>query len=187
VDVAVVANVHRIHLVLNIPLKPANRQFTLFEIITLPVRVSSDRFAQYSLDYMYFGLQHNQQTYILLTETDSSRCKKSNFATCPADTAIYHVHTFMCNPVYTFRQPVLTEYVAGSFCSTTINRFSIAMERVSYITSHHHVKLHCTAPTTAKKYLIANYSTALVQSTLPHVTTLLPVRYNYFLNYTRRL
>jgi hypothetical protein len=64
---SVVANAYNVTLILNIPLKPANRYFTLFKIITLTVRLSSDKFVQYSVDYSCIGLQHNLQAYILFT------------------------------------------------------------------------------------------------------------------------
>ena len=41
-----VANTHCINLLLHIPLKSANRHFTLFKVTTLPTLVSSDKFAQ---------------------------------------------------------------------------------------------------------------------------------------------
>jgi hypothetical protein len=62
------------------PMKPANRYFVLFKIITLPVRLSSDKFVQYSDDYSYINLHHNQQAYIHFTETDFNRCKRGAFS-----------------------------------------------------------------------------------------------------------
>jgi hypothetical protein len=59
VVIAIVANVHRVHLVFNIPLKPANRHFTRFEMITLTVRISSDIFAKYLLNFKYFGIKQS--------------------------------------------------------------------------------------------------------------------------------
>ena len=94
--VSVVANAHNINLILNIPLKPANRDFTLFRIIALPVRVSYDKFVHYSVDYSYIGLQHGQQAYILLTETDFNRCKKGTFTICSADIAVYNEQALKC-------------------------------------------------------------------------------------------
>jgi hypothetical protein len=70
VRVSVVANIHHINLILSVLLKPSNCYFTLCRIITLAVHISSDRFAQYSIDYTYISLQHSQQCYILLTEAD---------------------------------------------------------------------------------------------------------------------
>ena len=62
IKVSVIANTHCIYLILNAPLQSADRHYTLFRIITLPIRVTADKFVQYSVDYTYFGLQHNQQT-----------------------------------------------------------------------------------------------------------------------------
>jgi hypothetical protein len=60
-EISVVANAHFSHLVLNIPLQTAYRHFTLFRIITFPVRVTSDKFVRYSVEFTYFGLQRSQQ------------------------------------------------------------------------------------------------------------------------------
>jgi len=66
VKFSVLANTHGIYLALNVPLQTANRHFTLFMAITLPVRVTSDKFIQYFIDFEYFGLQHSQQPHLLL-------------------------------------------------------------------------------------------------------------------------
>jgi len=65
VKISVVANVHHINLVLSVLLKLANHYFTLFSIITLPVHISSDRFAHYLVDYTYIGLVGTTTTYQL--------------------------------------------------------------------------------------------------------------------------
>ena len=96
VKVSVLANTHGIYLALNVPLQTANRHFTLFRAITLLVRVTSDKFIQYSVDFEYFGLQHSQQTYLLLSEASFNRCNKGSIVICPADIAIYDVHTLTC-------------------------------------------------------------------------------------------
>jgi hypothetical protein len=131
-----------------IPLKPANRHFTLFESITLPIRIPYDRFAQYLLDYKYLVCNTiNKLTY----------CSQRPTLVAVRRQILLHVQRtqrfIMCrhscaNRVYTFRWQVLTDSAVGSFCSTAIHRFSIAMERLGYITSHHQVELHCTAQTT---------------------------------------
>jgi hypothetical protein len=66
--VSVVANVHSIKLLLNVPLKLAKRHFTLFRIIALPIRISSDKYVQFVIDHSYLGIQHSQQAYILLSD-----------------------------------------------------------------------------------------------------------------------
>ena len=93
---SVVANAHNINLILNIPLKPTNCYFAWFRIITLPVRVPSDKFVQYSGDYSYIGLQHSLQAYILLTETDFNRCKKGTLTMCLADIAVSNEQELKC-------------------------------------------------------------------------------------------
>ena len=70
--VSVVANTHCIHLLLNVPLKSANRYFTLYKVISLPTRMSSDKFVHYSVDYSYLGLQNRQLAYVMLTEANYS-------------------------------------------------------------------------------------------------------------------
>ena len=95
-EVSVVANVHCLNLILSVPLKPENRQFTLFKTITLQIRISSDKYVQYLLDYTYLGLQHSQQAYILLTETGFNRCKKNTLTVCPADIAVYQAQALTC-------------------------------------------------------------------------------------------
>jgi hypothetical protein len=93
---SVVANAHSINLLLNVPLKPANRHFTLFKIIALPICISSDKYVQYVIDHSYLGVQHSQQAYILLSEMDFNRCKKSSFTIYPADIALYQAQALMC-------------------------------------------------------------------------------------------
>ena len=64
IKVSVIANAHCVHLILSVPLQSADRHYTLFRIITLPIRVTSDKFIQYCVDYTYFGLERNEQNYL---------------------------------------------------------------------------------------------------------------------------
>ena len=84
--VSIVANTHCINL-LHITLKSANRHFTL------PTLVSSEKFAQYIVDYSYFALQISQRAYLMLTETDYSHCKKGSITICPANMPVYSTQT----------------------------------------------------------------------------------------------
>ena len=94
--VSVVDNAHCVNIVLNVPLKSANRHFTLFRIVTLPTQITSDKFAQFQVDYDYFGLQHSQRGYILLTEASYNHCKRASLTICPADTPVYSAQTLTC-------------------------------------------------------------------------------------------
>ena len=43
-------------LIINVPLKTASRQFTLYKINALPARISRDKFVKYLGDFPNFGL-----------------------------------------------------------------------------------------------------------------------------------
>ena len=58
VKVAVIGDSHCIILILNVPIKTASRYLVLHKITALPVRISDDKFAQYSLDFSYFALDN---------------------------------------------------------------------------------------------------------------------------------
>jgi len=94
--VSIVANTHCINLLLNVPLKSANHYFTLFKVISLPTRVSFNKFVQYSVDYSYLGIQNSQRAYLMLTEADYSRCKKASITICPANMPVYNTQKVTC-------------------------------------------------------------------------------------------
>ena len=66
VQVSVIGNVHSMKLIVNVPLKTANSQFTLYKVVALPTRVSKTSFVKYIVDYSYFGLESSRHDYILL-------------------------------------------------------------------------------------------------------------------------
>ena len=70
VQVSVIGNVHSMKLIVNVPLKTANSQFTLYKVVALPTRVPKTNFVKYTIDYSYFGLESSRHGYILLKETD---------------------------------------------------------------------------------------------------------------------
>ena len=67
-EVTAVGDIHCIKLIVNIALKTANRHFVPHKTIALPTRISGDECVKYVFDYPCFGLDKNQQDYILLTE-----------------------------------------------------------------------------------------------------------------------
>jgi hypothetical protein len=91
--VTVVGNVHGIKIIVNVPLKTASQQFTLYKIIGLPSRMSDNNFVKYSIDFPYFGIDDSHRDSILLTEAHRGSCTKSSITLCPADIAIYNVQT----------------------------------------------------------------------------------------------
>ena len=143
-EISVVANAHSIHLVLNIPLQTANRHFTLFRIITLPVRVTSDKFVQYSVEFTYFGLQSRQQTYLLLSETAFSR-KKGNIVICPADIAVYDAQTLTCESSLSFKtgstRPLCRRTLLVHHSTPSLKRYGT--QWIFHFTRPHQVTLRC--------------------------------------------
>jgi hypothetical protein len=91
-----IGNAHGIKILVNVPLKTASQQFTLYKIIALPSRVSSNNFAKYVIDHTYFGLDHSQRDYILVSEAYLNRCTANSITLCPADIAIYNTHAKTC-------------------------------------------------------------------------------------------
>ena len=89
---AVVVNVHHVKLLISIPLKAAYHQFMLHRIITLPERISLDKFIQYTTGYAFLGLQTSQRDYILLSESDFDKCSNGDVVVCPVNTAVYSIH-----------------------------------------------------------------------------------------------
>jgi len=103
--VSIVANSHSLKLVLLTPLKSADHSFTLYKIITLPERISSDKFVQYAVDYPYLAVQVSQPGYIPFTERDYSRCVSSSNTACPLDSAIFNKQSLTCAASLFFQSP----------------------------------------------------------------------------------
>ena len=93
VRVSVTGNVYSMKLVVNVPLKTANSQFTLYKADALPTRVSKTSLVKYTVDYYYFGLESSRYDYILLKETDLLNCVTGEITVCPANTAVYSEKT----------------------------------------------------------------------------------------------
>jgi len=94
--VTVAATAHCVKLIISVPLETESHHFTLYKITTLPERITSDKFVKYSLEHSYLGVQTSQRDYILFSETDFSKCSKSDIVICPADTTIYSTQRLSC-------------------------------------------------------------------------------------------
>ena len=102
-----ISNLHGTYfgLVLHIPLKSADHGFTLYKIITLPKRISSDKFVQYAVDYPYLAVQFSQPGYIPFTKRDYTRCVSSSITVCPLDSAIFNKQSLTCAASLFFQSP----------------------------------------------------------------------------------
>ena len=96
IQTAIVGDPYHIKIILNVPLKQANRHFILYKILALPIQISNGTFAQYLPEFLYFGTDHVQRSYILFTETVFGYCTQSNIAICPANKAIYSRQVLSC-------------------------------------------------------------------------------------------
>jgi hypothetical protein len=143
--VSVIANAHYVNIVLSIPLKSANRYFSLFRIMTLPTYVAPDKFVQIQTDYVYFGIQRSQRGYILLSEAYINRCKRSDITICPADTPVYDTHTLTCESSLFFqntathhpcRRKLLISHQMPTF-------YRNGMTWIFHFPTPHRVTLHC--------------------------------------------
>jgi len=45
-----------IKLIISVPFKSTDRHFTLYKVVTLPERISSNRFFRYLIDYQYSSI-----------------------------------------------------------------------------------------------------------------------------------
>ena len=146
VKVSVLANTHGVYLALNVPLQTANRHFTQFRAITLPVRVTSDKFIQYAVDFEYFGLQHSQQSYLLLSEASFNRCTKGSIVICPADVAIYDVHTLTCGSSLFFKTgsayPLCQRKLLVQYTTPILQRYGTVW--MDNFAKPHQITLRCT-------------------------------------------
>jgi hypothetical protein len=73
-----------VKLILTIPLKTANRQFTLYKILALPTPILNGTFMWYLPEFAYFVIDHVQRNYVLLTEAEFRKCTLNSIAVCPA-------------------------------------------------------------------------------------------------------
>jgi hypothetical protein len=62
------ADSHNFKLVLNVPLKIMNVQFSLHRMVVIAARVSNNTFVQFEIEKGYFGIYILQRLYLTLTE-----------------------------------------------------------------------------------------------------------------------
>jgi len=74
ITVAAIRDAHHIKIILNVPLKTANRHFVLYKILALPTRIFNDTFVQYLPEFLLFGIDTVQHNCFLFTEAELSRC-----------------------------------------------------------------------------------------------------------------
>ena len=119
------------------------QNFTLFKVISLPTRVSSDMSLQYSVDYSYLDLQNSQRAYLMSTETDYSHCKKREHHQLTRQ-YITHRQWRVCLAYFSRVQALTVSANENCFFSTKLLLFSV-MEKCGFSTSRRDTKFFCDA------------------------------------------
>jgi hypothetical protein len=101
---AIIGDPQHIKMILSVPLKTVNRHFVLYKILALPTRIFNSAFIQYLPDFLYFGIDHIQRNYILLTEVEFSYCTRGSLAICSANKAIYSSQMITCETSLFFQK-----------------------------------------------------------------------------------
>jgi hypothetical protein len=63
---AIVGSIHNVKLIMYVPIKTANQNFTVYRIIGLPNRIGKDKFVLYQIDLPYFVTGSRQRDYALI-------------------------------------------------------------------------------------------------------------------------
>jgi len=124
----IAATPHCIKMMISEPLKTTDQHFALYKIITLPERITPNRFVQYLIDYPYFGLHVNLHDCFLFTESHYKHFTINSNVICPAYTAIYSAQTLTCE----FSLLMTIAYVRGNCFSISKHRFFNNMEHSEY-------------------------------------------------------
>jgi hypothetical protein len=74
IQAAMLADLHSYKLLIIVPLKTMNVQFTLYRMAVLPVRLFNNSFVQFEVEKDYFGIDVLQRHYLTLTEVDLVKC-----------------------------------------------------------------------------------------------------------------
>ena len=104
IAVAAIGDAHHIEIILNVPLKRANRHFVWYKILALPTRLFNEKFVQYLAEFLFFGIHTVQHNHILFTEAELCHCTHSSiFSELPRGkecNALKNTHIFrsVCGP-----------------------------------------------------------------------------------------
>jgi hypothetical protein len=96
IQAAMLADLHIFKLLMIVPLKTMNDQFTLYRVAVLPVRLFNHSFVQFEIEKDNFWIDVLQRHYLTLTEVHLVKCRGKDFYICPADHAIYSTETNSC-------------------------------------------------------------------------------------------
>jgi hypothetical protein len=91
--VTLVSSLHNVKLIMYVPIKTANQQFTRYRIIGLPNQIH----------FPVFVIGKIQPDYALPTQIELQQCTTNNITDCPVSTAFYDIQTTTCPSNLYFR------------------------------------------------------------------------------------
>jgi hypothetical protein len=96
IQAVMLADLHNFKLVLIVPLKTINVQFTLYRVAVYSTRIFNNSFVQFVIEKDYFGIDILQRCYLTLTEWDLVKCRGKAILICPAYHAVYSTEIDSC-------------------------------------------------------------------------------------------
>jgi cell division protein FtsB len=96
VKVTITGNSHNVQMIMSLPIKTVNQQFTLYKLVVMPSRILKDKFMEYNAEFSHFGLSYSQRDYILIKEEHLQQFIRGSLTICPANIAIHDVNALSC-------------------------------------------------------------------------------------------
>ena len=81
---------------MHVPLKTVDRQYELYKMVVLPMRILNNAYAQFEIGNDYFGINLLQRSYLTLSEMDVLKCRGENIMICPANQSVYSTEVNSC-------------------------------------------------------------------------------------------
>jgi hypothetical protein len=181
--VSVVANMHCIKLIVSVPLKTAISHFTLFRIITVPNRISSDKFVQYLFTPLIL---------VYKTVNVTTFCSQRQISLVTVKAVLRYVQRIhLCsvlsclrvNRVYISRLLMNISYVKRTCYLITKFQRCNSMQHCSCTISQYHAKSHWTVMEKMAEHPTHNYSVKVVYCTTLSSVTSPTTRFRRFQSY----
>jgi hypothetical protein len=119
IQAAMLADLHSLKLLMIVPLKTMNVQFTLYRVAVFPVRLFNNSFVQFEVEKDYFRTDVLQRHYLTLTEVELVKCRGKDFYICPVDYAIYSTESNSCAlSLFQSTNPPRDMWTQSDFAST---------------------------------------------------------------------
>ena len=103
-DIAVLAELRSVKLIMLIFLKTFERNFNLYKLITFPYNIPNlENFIQLTTEHDNLVLDDSNQCFLLWKEADINKCRGKGDMICPADKPIYDRNVLNCESSFYFQ------------------------------------------------------------------------------------